>query len=162
MAARRGLSMQVPRRQIRSRRALQAALFAQEHGHFAQLDPLIFRARFERDDDISSVDLLRRLAVDAARAGGQPAMEAAAFGESLAYAVASNALLDALTADLTLAAQLGISGVPAALVGPETDDFEAFLGEAEPLIGAVPPAWLMEAVDRALAGERGHPRLRRP
>jgi predicted DsbA family dithiol-disulfide isomerase len=162
MAARRGLTMRVPRRQIRSRRALQAALFAQEHGCFAQLDPLIFRARFERDDDISSMDVLRRLGVEAARAGGQSAGDAAAFGESLVYSVTSNACLDSLTADLTLAARLGISGVPAALVGPENGDLDAFFADAEPLIGAVPHEWLTEAIERALSGERGHPRLRRP
>ena len=150
MAAERGLEMRVPRRILRSRRALQAALFAREHGRFPELDRALFRARFVEDADISDLAILRRLADEA---GLDP--------EALGYAVAANACLDELNTDLRAASQLGISGVPAALVGPATDDFDEFVAEAEPVLGAVPYDWFADAIVRALNGDRSHARLRR-
>lgn len=150
LAAERGLEMRVPRRPLRSRRALQAALFAREHGRFAELDRALFRARFVEDADIADLDVLRRLAADA---GLDP--------EALGYAVAANAYLDELNADLRAASQLGISGVPAALVGPATDDFAEFVAAAEPVLGAVPYDWFADAIVRALNGDPSHAQLRR-
>jgi len=139
MAAERGLAMRVPRRKIRSRRALQAALVAQARGRFHEMDRRLFRARFEEDADISDIDVLRRLG-----------REAGLDEEALAHAVSNNSYLTELTADLRLASQIGISGVPAALVGPEKADLGEFLADAEPVIGAVPYDWFAEAIERAL------------
>ncbi len=139
MAAERGLVMRVPRRSVRSRRALQAALFARRNGGFRELDRAIYRARFEDDADISDVDVLRRLA----SAVGLDA-------EALAYAVRMNAHLEDLNADLTLAGQLGINGVPTAFIGPEADGLFAFFSTAEPIVGAVPFERFGAAIDRAL------------
>ena len=150
MAAERGLVMRVPQRQIRSRRALQAALFAQEHGRFAQFDRQVFRARFERDLDISDLAVLRELATDSG-------LDA----EALAYALKTNAYADRLDEDLALAQAIGLNGVPAALVGQHTEDFAAFVADAEPVIGAVPEEWMLGAIDRAITGDRAHARLRR-
>jgi predicted DsbA family dithiol-disulfide isomerase len=139
MAAERRLVMRAPRRAVRSRRALQAALYARSNGRFAELDRAIYRARFEDDADISAIDVLRRLA----RSAGLDS-------DALARAVAADAQLDDLHADLTLAGQLGINGVPAAFIGQEADGLFAFFSAAEPVIGAVPFEWFGAAIDRAL------------
>jgi predicted DsbA family dithiol-disulfide isomerase len=139
MAAERGLAMRVPRRPVRSRHALQAALFARRTGGFQALDRAIYRARFEEDADISDLEVLKRIA-------GDSGLDA----EALAHAVRTNACLDELVADVTLAGQLGINGVPAAFIGPEADGLFAFFSTAEPVIGAVPFEWLAAGIDRAL------------
>ena len=149
MAKERGLVMRVPRRQIRSRSALQAALFAQEQGRFADLDRRLFRARFELDLDISDLDVLRSLG---AEAGLEP--------EALAYAVKTNAFASQLDDDLALGQAIGLRGVPAALVGPANDDLAAFVVDAEPVLGAVPEDWMLDAIDRAIRGDRTHARMR--
>jgi predicted DsbA family dithiol-disulfide isomerase len=140
MASERGLVMRVPRRAVRSRRPLQAALFARRAGRFAELDRAIFRARFEDDVDISDLRVLRRLA----SAAGLDA-------EALARAVTTDGLLDDLNADVTLAGQLGLRGVPVAFIGPEAGGLFAFFSTAEPVVGAVPFEWLAAAIDRALS-----------
>jgi predicted DsbA family dithiol-disulfide isomerase len=143
MASERGLIMRLPRRPVRSRRALQAALFARQNGRFQGLDRAIYRARFEDDADISDVQVLQRLASGAG-------LDA----DALARAVAENAHLDDLKGDVTLAGQLGISGVPVAFIGPEADGLFAFFSTAEPVVGAVPFEWFERAIDRALRRHR--------
>jgi len=149
MAAERGLAMRIPRKQIRSRRALQAAVFAQEQGQFPEFDRLVFRARFEDDADISDRDVLTRLAV----AAGLDA-------DAMAYALKSNAYAERLAEDGALAQAIGINGVPAALVGAATDDLAEFVSNAEPVVGAVPEQWMLDAIDRVLRGDGGRLRLR--
>lgn len=139
MAAQRGLVLRIPRRQIRSRRALQASLFAQAHGKFLEFDRAVFRARFEADEDISDIGVLARLA-----------REVGLDADGLAYAVTTGSCLDELTADLTLASRFGVNGVPAAFVGPETADLAEFFSNAEPVVGAVPYEWFAQAIERAL------------
>ena len=138
MAKERGLVMRVPRRQVRSRRPLQAALFAREHGRFHEMDRAIYRARFEEDADISDVDLLAAMARDAGL-----------DDEGLRYALKTGAYLPELEADLSLAQAIGIRGVPVSLVGPAADDFHQFRRQAEPVLGAVPEEWMAGAVERA-------------
>lgn len=138
MAQERGLVMRVPRRAIRSRRALQAALFAREHGRFGELDRTLYRARFEHDLDISDPDILASLARDVG-------LDA----EALTHALRLNAYLEPLEHDLALAQAIGIRGVPAALVGPANEDLVEFIRAAEPVVGAVPEDWMVEAIERA-------------
>lgn len=140
MAAERGLEMRVPRRSVRSRRALQAALFARRNGRLQELDRAIYRARFEEDADIADLHVLRRLAAGAG-----------IDGDALASAVEADAHLADLRADRTLAGQLGISGVPAAFIGPEADGLFAFFSTAEPVIGAVPYDRFGASIARALS-----------
>jgi predicted DsbA family dithiol-disulfide isomerase len=139
MAAERQLVMRVPRHAVRSRRALQAALFARRAGRLEEMDREIYRARFEEDADISDLDVLARL-------GRNAGLDT----DALVAAVRANALLPDLDADMTLAGQLGISGVPAAFVGPEADDLYAFFCAAEPIVGAMPFDWFAVAIERAL------------
>lgn len=152
MAAERGLTMSVPRRAIRSRPALQATLFArgQDYAQFEAFHSRVFRARFADDADISDIAVLGEIG----RASGLDS-------DALADAVRSGAHRVELETNLALAQALGINGVPAALVGPDTTDFAAFAGDAEPVIGAVPEEWMAGAVQRALSGDRSHARLRR-
>jgi predicted DsbA family dithiol-disulfide isomerase len=138
MAAERGLIMRVPRRQVRSRRALQAALFAREQGRFREMDRLIYRARFEEDADLGDPEVLSGLAADAGL-----------DGEALRYALKTHAYLPPLEEDLAIAHAIGIRGVPMALVGPANEDLAQFLRRAEPVSGAVPEEWMMDAVERA-------------
>lgn len=137
MARARGLVMKVPRRQVRSRLALQAALFARDQGRFTELDRLIYRARFE-DDDIGDPAVLAALGV-----------EAGLDGEALRYALKSGAYLEELEQDLRLAQAIGLRGVPVSLVGPAADDFGQFRQRAEPVSGAVPEEWMVEVIERA-------------
>ena len=143
MAAERGLVMRTPRRQLRSRRALQAALFAREHGRFPELDRLLFRARFEQDADISDPAVLRDLAT-----------EAGLDGAAVAEAVAADRYVRVLEDDIAQAQRLGVNGVPVMFVGPEDDDAASFFAGAEPVVGAVPLDWLSAAIERALDGDR--------
>ena len=150
MAAERGLTMRVPRKGIRSRAALQATLFARGQEQFEDFHRRVFHARFEDDADISDVEVL----ADLGRASGLDA-------DALAYAVKSGAHLEDLESDLAIAQAIGITGVPAALVGPDIAELADFVSDAEPVIGAVPEEWMAGAVERALTGDRGHARLRR-
>lgn len=150
MSRERGLPMQVPRRQLRSRLALQAALFARGAGQFRAFDRALYAARFEEDADIADIEVLTRLAA-----------AAGLDGQALAHAVETGAHLDELEADLALAAALGITGVPCALVGQRTEDPRTFFAEAEPVLGAVPYEWLAGAIERAQRGDRSHAQLRR-
>lgn len=139
MARERGLIMRVPRRQVRSRRALQAALFAREHGRFREMDRAIYRGRFEDDADISDVEVLAGMARDAGL-----------DDEALRYALKTGAYIEPLEQDLRLAQAIGIRGVPVSLVGPAEDDFHQFRRRAEPVLGAVPEEWMADVVERAL------------
>ena len=143
MAEERGLVMRPPRRQIRSRPALQAALFAREQGRFAEFDRLLFRARFEHDADISDLGVLKELAA-----------VARLDADALACAVTANGCLEALKQDIELAYRLGVNGVPVVFVGPGEEDDLSFFANAEPVVGAVPFEWLSGAIERALEGDR--------
>lgn len=150
MARERGLEMHVPRRQLRSRRALQAALFARAEGRFAPFDRALYTARFAQDADIADLDVLKGIAATAG-------LDA----EAMAYAVSSRAHLAELEADLRLAGTLGVTGVPCAFVGPAAGDPREFYADAEPVVGAVPYDWLAGAIERAARGDRSHAQLRR-
>jgi predicted DsbA family dithiol-disulfide isomerase len=145
MAAERGLTMRLPRRPSRSRRALETAMFAREHGRFEPVDRALFRARFEDDRDISDPGVLVAMA------------EAAGLdGAALVQALETRRHEADVLKDVTLAETLGVRAVPAMIVVPEKAPIES----GEPVIGAVPLDWLSEAIDRALRGERPPGRMR--
>ncbi len=132
MAAERGLVMNLPPAQTRTRRAHEAAAFARAHGRFAAVDRGIFRAFFEHGRDINDVEVLAAIAEEA---GLDPA--------ALRAAVESREFAPLVEADAALAHQLRIRSVPVMLV---TDDS----GRAEPVLGAVPFDDLERAVRRTL------------
>ena len=64
LAERLGITIRLPAIQPRSRRAHEAAKWAQTQKEFDAYNEAIFRAFFERGEDISDVDVLVRLARD--------------------------------------------------------------------------------------------------
>jgi predicted DsbA family dithiol-disulfide isomerase len=102
LAARLGVEMRLPPVQPRSRLAHEAAKWAGRAGRFADYNAAVFRAFFERGEDINSPDVLTRLA-------GGLGLDAGALRESLAGGDLTAEVLE----DEAEAARLSISGVPA-------------------------------------------------
>lgn len=102
MAQRMGLPLKLPPVQPRSRLAHEAAAFAREGGRFGQYNGELFRAFFERGEDIGEIDTLvslaERIELDAQRL--RQALDARHFERSV-------------LADEELAGTLGIAAVPA-------------------------------------------------
>ena len=94
--------MRLPPSQPRSRRAHEAAHWARSLGRFDDYNAAVFRAFFERGEDIGSGDVLAQLA---AGAGLDP--------EGLRAALERREFEPGVIADEREAAELGVSGVPA-------------------------------------------------
>ena len=135
MAAERGLVMNIPPAQTRTRRAHETAAFAREHGQFEAVDRALFRAFFEEGRDINDAEVLAQIV-----------QETALNPEELRMALGTRAFSESVDADVALAARLGIRSVPTMLVADEA-------GRAEPVIGAVPYEHVEAAITRAI--ERG-------
>ncbi|MGZ5120513.1 MAG: DsbA family oxidoreductase, partial [Burkholderiales bacterium] len=102
MAERLRMPIRLPPVQPRSRLAHEAAHWARTQGRFDDYNAAVFRAFFERGEDIGRPEVLTALAVDLALDPHslQRALEAGSFNQSV---------LD----DEHEAAALGITGVPA-------------------------------------------------
>jgi predicted DsbA family dithiol-disulfide isomerase len=137
MAAERGLVMEIPPAQTRTRRAHEAAAFARHEGKFPEVDRALFRAFFEHGLDLNDLEVLAQVIADA---GLNP--------DDMRVALGTRAFADVVDADLALAARLGIHSVPTILVADES-------GRAEPVIGAVPYDVLAAAIERANARSEG-------
>jgi predicted DsbA family dithiol-disulfide isomerase len=132
MAAERGLVMNIPPVQTRTRRAHGTAAFARAQARFAPVDRALFRAFFEQGVDIDDPEVLARIVKEA---GLDP--------EELRMALGRRAFDEIVDADVALARRLGISSVPTMLVADQQ-------GRAEPVIGAVPYEHLAAAINRAI------------
>jgi predicted DsbA family dithiol-disulfide isomerase len=64
LAEQLGVTMRLPPIQPRSRQAHEAAKWAQTQDQFDAYNEALFRAFFERGEDISNIDVLRKLARD--------------------------------------------------------------------------------------------------
>jgi predicted DsbA family dithiol-disulfide isomerase len=64
LAERINITIKLPPVQPRSRRAHEAAHWAKHQGRFSEYNEALFRAFFERGEDISNIDVLSRLASD--------------------------------------------------------------------------------------------------
>lgn len=102
LAERLNIRIKLPSLQPRSRRAHEAAHWAKHQGRFSEYNEALFRAFFERGEDISNVDVLSRLASDLGL-----------DGNSLQQALDKDEYLESVLADEREAKKLGISGVPA-------------------------------------------------
>jgi predicted DsbA family dithiol-disulfide isomerase len=102
LAERLNIRIKLPSLQPRSRRAHEAAHWAKHQGTFSEYNEALFRAFFERGEDISNVDVLSRLASDLGL-----------DGNSLQQALDKDEYLESVLADEREARKLGISGVPA-------------------------------------------------
>jgi predicted DsbA family dithiol-disulfide isomerase len=138
MAERRGMTLRLPPVQPRSRKALEAAEFAREAGRFEAMNRALFRAFFEEGRDLGATEVLLDV-------GGSVGLDR----EELRTALEQGRFTDAVLRDERLAQAIGISGVPALLVGPH----EAPLEAAEVVSGAQPYERVHAAVERALRGE---------
>lgn len=138
MAESRGMTLRLPPVQPRSRRALEAAEHARERGLYEEMHHALFRAFFEEGRDLGNLEVLLEVA--------------AGVGldrEELGGALREGRYTARVVADERLAAELGISGVPALLVRPA----DAALEEAELVMGAQPYEPVRQAVERAARGE---------
>jgi predicted DsbA family dithiol-disulfide isomerase len=86
----------------RSRLTHEAAYWARSRGSFDDYHAEIFRAYFERGEDIGEVDILLALAVDLGL-----------DNHSLQQALATHEFLESVLADEYDAGSLGVRGVPA-------------------------------------------------
>lgn len=102
LAERLGITMRLPPIQPRSRRAHEAAHWARSKGRFDDYHEAIFRAFFERGENIGSIEVLTSLA-------SKLGMDAL----SLRQALESGDFTESVLADEREAQLLGINGVPA-------------------------------------------------
>jgi predicted DsbA family dithiol-disulfide isomerase len=102
LAEQLGMTMRLPPIQPRSRRAHEAAKWAQTQDRFDAYNEALFRALFERGEDISEIDVLSNLARDLGLDDStlRPALESKQFEPTV-------------IADEREAADLGVHAVPA-------------------------------------------------
>ncbi len=102
LAERLGMTMRLPPIQPRSRRAHEAAKWAQTQDQFDGYNEALFRAIFERGEDISDLDVLAKLARDLQL-----------DDSSLRAALETKQFEPSVIADEREAADLGVHAVPA-------------------------------------------------
>lgn len=132
LAERLGVTMRLPPIQPRSRRAHEAAKWAQTEGKFDAYNEALFRAFFERGEDIGDVDVLLKLAGDLGL-----------DESSLRAALESKKFEASVVADEQEAAELDLRGVPAFVANRRFA-----------LSGVQPLMTLEEMVNRASAFDR--------
>ena len=102
LAQQLAVDIKLPPVQPRSRRAHEAAHWARRHGKFREYNDALFRAFFQRGEDIGSTDVLTRLA---------SAM--VLDGDDLRQALDNDLYLENVLADEREAKKLRLRGVPA-------------------------------------------------
>jgi predicted DsbA family dithiol-disulfide isomerase len=102
LAGRIGRTMNLPPIQPRSRRAHETAHWARSIGRFDSIHEAIFRAFFERGEDISSIPTLVAIAASTG-----------ADGDELAAALEQKRFESSVLEDENLAESFGLRGVPA-------------------------------------------------
>ena len=130
LADRLGMTMRLPPIQPRSRRAHEAAKWAQTQDHFDAYNEALFRAFFERGEDISDLDVLRKLARDLGL-----------DDSTLRASLESKQFEPSVIADEREAAELGVHAVPAFV-----------FNRRFALTGVQPVAALEQMLNRASAG----------
>ena len=102
LAERLGVTMRFPPVKPRTRLAHEAAHWARAQGRFDDYHNEVFRAFFERGQDIGDIEVLIAIA-----------LKLELDGDSLRQALTSHVLVASVLADERDAARLGVSGVPA-------------------------------------------------
>ena len=97
-----GIVIKLPPVQPRSRRAHEAAHWARRQGKFDDYNDALFRAFFQRGEDIGNRDVLTRMASDVGL-----------DSSDLGAALDNDLYLESVLADEREAKKLGLSGVPA-------------------------------------------------
>ncbi len=129
LAERLGMTMRLPPIQPRSRRAHEAAKWAQTQDQFDAYNTALFRAFFERGEDISEIDVLVSLARDLDL-----------DDSTLCTSLESKQFEPSVIADEREAAELGVHAVPAFV-----------FNRRFALTGVQPTAALEQMVNRAIA-----------
>ena len=122
MAAARGMVLRLPPVQPRSRLAHETAAFARERGRFDAVHEGLFRAFFQDGRDLAEASVLRDVA---AGAGLDPGALDAALAEGRYTA--------GVLAEEEAARRLGLTGVPAAVVGRAGGAERALVSGAQPV-----------------------------
>jgi predicted DsbA family dithiol-disulfide isomerase len=130
MAKERGLALQLPPVQPRSRKAHEAAEFARDAGLLDEMNRALFRAFFEEGRDLADLDVLLEI-------GESEGLERTDLREALE----KNRYTQKVVEDEHLARQIGISGVPALVISAGR---HAYL-----LSGAQPVETVREIIARA-------------
>jgi len=86
--------------------ALQAAEFVREHGDFDAFHHAVFTAYWAEGKDIGKIDVLKEIATSVG-----------VDAEAMAAAVEDGRYLEQVMADYELAQRIGLSGVPAFILG---------------------------------------------
>lgn len=120
MAEARGITLQLPPVQPRSRKALEAVEFARAQGKFDAMHRRLFRAFFEHGRDLDDLGTLQDIAVSIGLDGG-----------SLEGALRERLYEAKVLDDQVVAQRLGINGVPAMLV--QVLDRSHLLSGAQPV-----------------------------
>ena len=135
MAQARGLSLKLPPVQPRSRKALEAAEAARERGRYDAMHHAPVRALFEEGRDIGDVNLLVELAVSIGLDGDEVRAE-----------LEAGRWTQRVVDDEQPAARIGVTGVPALVIGQAGAE-QRFL-----VSGAQPFEALVQAVDQIARG----------
>ena len=109
LAERLGVKMRLPSLQPRSRLAHQAAHWARGQGRFEDYNAAVFRAFFERGEDIGDINILTGLAADLG-------LES----DALRQAIQRREFEQSVLVDERTAEALGLRGVPAFVANRET------------------------------------------
>ena len=133
MAAKRSMKLQLPPVQPRSRKAFEATEYARDRGKADAMRHAIFVAFFENGRDIGDLEVLGEIAesLDIHPSGVVRALEA-------------NVYTGRVIGDENEAAELGLSGVPAMVLTPDTDERRLLIS------GAQPYEAVRELIERAL------------
>jgi predicted DsbA family dithiol-disulfide isomerase len=121
LANRLGVTMRLPPVQPRTRLAHQAAHWALSQGRFDDYHAAVFRAFFERGEDIGDIEILITLS-----------LELEMDSDSLRHALETHEFEKSVTEDEREAEALGVRGVPAFIAG-RRDDRRAALSGVQPV-----------------------------
>jgi predicted DsbA family dithiol-disulfide isomerase len=135
MARERGMALKLPPVQPRSRKAMEAAAYAQSQGKSDEMHEALFRAFFEEGRDIGQTDVL----LDIGESVGLQR-------DALRKALDENAFAAQVTEDQQLARDFGISGVPIMVLREDGAPWR----EAVALQGAVPYESMRAAVEQVI------------
>ena len=133
MAAKRGMQLQLPPVQPRSRKAFEATEYARDRGKADAMRHAIFAGFFEHGRDIGDLNVL-----------GAIAESLDIHPSGLIRALEGNVYTGRVVGDENEAAELGLSGVPAMVLTPDNDERRLLIS------GAQPYEAVRELVERAL------------
>ncbi len=129
MARQRGLKLQLPPVQPRSRKALEAAEFARDKGCYRPMHYALFKAFFEDGRDLNDLEVLtdtgRKIGLDP---------------DELRQALDTEAYRDKVLADEEVGNKLRLGGVPAIVVRREGEPLQRGI-----LVGGAQPCEILEA-----------------